>query len=225
MTNPPTNRPIVRWIPLLAIGAVLALSIAALGNLVGTPPVAPRPAPFDALSVEEQERAIALALGDPAVDSALSARFEVIGASLRTDKADMLQADPPRLADVQLYDYERDVVVWLVVDLDLGFVRAELPVPAGYAPPLTAGEMLRAGALARAHPDVQARLADHPDAVEIGHLWTDGGEPCDSHRCLTVSFYEEDGAWGFGFLAIVDLSDEVVLEVRDSHSNPGQGGA
>ena len=136
----------------------------------------------------------------------------MIGAALRTEKVPL--ATMPRLADVWFYDYATNVVVWPVVDLDLGAVRNLETPPVGYQPPLTADEMVRAGDMALAYPGTTDRLGGD-EILPMARLFTGPGTPCPTHRCVTVG-WEVDGVLDFSFFVLVDLSTDEVLEIIEN---------
>lgn len=199
-------------LPLIAIG--LAVALAAYGHLsLGETTYEPRP--FDPLSVEEHDFAVATALGDPIVSTTLSERHVVIGASLNTDKGAMKQIDPPRRADVVLYDYEVNKVFQLIVDINLGAVVEHLDV-AHYQPVLTAVEMARADELAADYPGIDAMLPGGHEIVRIAHLWTGPLSDCPGlDRCVIVGHYL-DGFPDFSFFLLIDLSEDAVIGVIEN---------
>lgn len=106
-----------------------------------------------------RERAAEAALGDARVRERLHGqRHMVVTADYREDKVP--EADPvPRLAEIGIYDYDRDVLLVAAVDLRSGAV-AELFQREGAAPPVTAGELDEAREIASNVPEMGDLLAD-----------------------------------------------------------------
>lgn len=204
--------PVSAQFPLVIVG--LALVFAGIGHLTVGEGSPADPLPFDPLSEAEQDAALDIALADPVVASELSDHYIVIGASLNTDKEAMLVDEPPRRADVQIYDYASNRVVFAIVDLDANAVAQLLPVP-HYQPPLVGAEIERAAELAAGYPGVDG-LIQGEEIHRISHLWTGPGSGCPAtHRCVTVGHYVDDQL-DFSFFVLVDLSEDRVIELIEN---------
>lgn len=182
--------------------------------------------PFDPLSDGEAERAIDVMLASDQVDLGDDDRFEVIGAALYTDKAFQEMESWPRVAETWVYDYDRDITVNALVDLDEdAVVEVE---EAKIQPPLTAGETDRVAALALEDDRVIERLEDvgieREGVGSMARLWTGPGTTaCPEHRCALVAFLDE-GHYVEDVLVLVDVSEEKVrglLDVLEEHEEVG----
>lgn len=199
--------------PLVLLALLLApLASGCLEGRASTP--AAGPLPLDPLSAEEEARALRLALEDPAVALLLAAeRHRVIGAALRTDKEAILSGSGARFADVHVYRYGSDDVVWPVVDLREGRV-ASISIER-FQPRLTGPEVAEAEAAVLRDPRVLAHLGGDATGVRVIAILATGGPLCPVHRCVETMLLRGDEPIGL-LLATFDLSAGLVLDVRDA---------
>ncbi len=196
---------------------ILALVVGPVSGCLEARPAAPAatasPLPLDPLSPEEEARAIDLALADHRVTALLTGeRYRAIGAALHADKASILAGANPRLADVHVYRYGSNDVVWPVVDLKAGAV-ASVAVEA-FQPRLTEDEVLEAEAALLADPRVAARVGSL-DGVHVNVILKSSDVPgtsCSRDRCVEAMFMRGD-AMVEGALATFDLSARFVVDV------------
>lgn len=198
----------------------LVLLAVSLGGTVDEASPLPEPAqdeplPFDPLSHDERQRAVETSLRDEDVAGMLSGRYEVIGASLYTHKSLQDLEDWPRLAETWIYDHGSALTAHALVDLDL--LEVVWVEALSLQPPLTTGEVDRAGRLALGEALVRDRLADAGiDTGQVtwtGRLWT-GEAGCMDHRCVLVGF-SEGHAFFHDHTVVVDLTDEQVRGFLD----------
>jgi hypothetical protein len=102
-------------------------------------------------------RIVEAVLAEEAVRERLAGcRWRVLTVDHRVDKADG-NLVPPRLAEVGIYDYDRDVLVVAAVDLRAGTL-VQLFERDGSAPPITPDELEDAGLLLQEVPKVARAL-------------------------------------------------------------------
>lgn len=170
--------------------------------------------PLDPLTDEEQARAIELALADPDVARLLAdGRHRAIGAALHVDKARVLAGENPRLADVHIYRYGANDVVWPVVDL-LEARVASVTVEA-FQPRLLAEEIAEAEEKLLQDSRVRSRVGAFEDVHVIAILTGTESGACAEHRCIEAMFMSGTEPVG-GILARFDLSTLTVEAVWDS---------
>jgi hypothetical protein len=144
-----------------------------------------------------RSRTIAAVLADPRVRERLQqARYRVLGADLREEKPTRRGASERRLAEVGLYDYDRNVLLVAIVDLRAGAVERIDEWPGRQPPPTDeevaeATELLLASeqfASLRRREGVQvvallARASSADGHRRYGHrvfmltVWTPGDQP------------------------------------------------
>jgi hypothetical protein len=120
-------------------------------------------------------------------------RYRVLAADYREDKPTGEEKRPRRLAEVGLYDYDKDVLVVLVVDLHQGTVLGIEERP-GVQPPVTEDEIRAASKLINSSHPHHARLNQPGTAVVafptpryiVGHAR-------ERHRCITLYFSPQPG--------------------------------
>jgi hypothetical protein len=169
------------------------------------------PRPLDPLSAREQQLAIDVALADGEVARLLrDERHQVIGAAHRVEDKDRLMAGE-RLADVMIYRYGSNDVVWPVVDLRTESVK-DVTIQR-FQPVLTLEEVLEAQPILLADERVSAHVQDAPGVSIRGVLrTTPEGTACAVDRCIEVAFLR-DGTLVPGIWARFDLSRLAVDEV------------
>lgn len=221
-------------------------SLTITGTARGEPAAAAlgAPKPGDMLTTLEQERATALALGSPELESMVTGALDRDAVASTSDSELRILADrpsyrvlysertpnkqgQPRAADVSVYRYDTDQAAVSTVNLADGAV-VEQALPASYMPPLVAEEIAEAAAVARADDRVIAALrAAGLDVATVGAnaLLTRGLEPgaaCATHRCLKVFFHSADRPVPT-FEVVVDLSALNVVEVLQFPTSDGSG--
>ncbi|MEU1411042.1 Tat pathway signal sequence domain protein [Streptomyces sp. NPDC005731] len=182
----------------------------------------------DPLTDDEAERAERIALGRPqavAGENVAGGKGpQRLGVDLAEPDADRPDdRDPPRRADVVLYDYGDDALVTTTVDLDTGTVE-RTGIQHGVQPPLGREENAEAAALLIADPLGAGLRADFKDATGkdltspgqlmltgIVYRATPGAQPavlgkCGEHRCVRLLPKIPNGAWIDSRSFVVDLS-------------------
>lgn len=204
--------------PRVMIFALLGTLLLLTGmGLAGDQENKQRPLPFDPLTEEEKGQAIETSLENPTGDAHLSDRYEVIGASLHTEKAHKEMETWPRMAQTWVYDYEADHTVRTLVDLDEDTIENVEILQT--QPPLTAEEKARSGGMALEDDRVQERLQEdgleRANVTTSARLWT-GDEPtaCPEDRCALVAFFEDD-RYHADVFALVDLSEDTLRAVLE----------
>ena len=182
--------------------------------------------PLDPLSADEIVRASAII--SEHVGSPESLRFLLV-AALEPAKG---AAEPPRCAEAVCIDIDAGLTTEVVVDLDADVVTSATERP-GIQPPALFEEYERAEAAIRADAGWRSAmrgrgLNDRQIDLSFIHLWPTGnfGSQWEmEHRILKGIVYlrdePEDNAYGRpveGLIAIVDLSEDRVLEVVDEPS-------
>lgn len=174
------------------------------------------PLPLDPLSDAEQARAIETMLADAEVAKLLGGeRHRVIGAALHVDKARVLAGDFTRYADVHVYRYDSNDVVWPVVDLTNGAV-ASVTIEK-FQPRLLGEEIAEAEAALLEHPRVKEHFGstDGLSILAILHAGsTETGAPtgaCDVHRCVEAMFMKGDS--DTGTFVLYDLSTMKLVDL------------
>lgn len=187
---------------------------------------ATRTHPLDPLSADEIVRASAIIsehFGSPE-----SLRFLLV-AALEPAKG---AAEPPRCAEAVCIDIDAGLTTEVAVDVDAGVVTSATERP-GIQPPALFEEYERAEAAIRADAGWRSAmrgrgLNDRQIDLSFIHLWPTGnfGSTWETeHRILKGIVYlqdePDDNAYGRpveGLIAIVDLSEDRVLEVVDDPS-------
>lgn len=174
-------------LPPALLVVLLPFAAGCLGAFAATTPAPPLP--LDPLTDAERERALEIALLDPQVRELLEGeRHRVVAASLRIDKVRSFQGE--RLADVHVYRYVSNDVVWPVVSLTRGAVDA-VGVHV-FQPILTAAEVAEAQAALLADPQVLAHVGP-PEGVRIEAILMGDADACLVARCIEARFLHEDG--------------------------------
>jgi hypothetical protein len=156
---------------------------------------------------EIKRRVADAAIADPAVAAQLAGhRARVLDVAFRED--DRKTADggaPVRLAEVGIYDYVANRMLFVVIDVRTGLVEA-IEDRSGLQPPLTTGELQEAVGIARPG---QSTVAVGVTAVPAPSTSREG-DPRHHHRTVLLRFWEGPGSEPE--TTAVDLStQEVVL--------------
>jgi hypothetical protein len=164
-------------------------------------------AEFNDLIGRIRDRVVSAALSNERVQRRLADnRHRVVAVDYREDKSE--RGEPPRLAEVGIYDYSQDVLVVVAMDLHEGGLVDLFDRP-GSAPPITAEELTEATALLQQDSHL-ARVLDS-EGVRIVAFPTPNyafeGQR-QRHRGATVYAQPVDGdeIWG-----TVDLSALAVV--------------
>jgi Cu2+-containing amine oxidase len=210
--------------------------------------------PFDPLSPEEIDTAIAVSLEDPRVAKELHkrARFRVIVAQLHEEdlkgneegrngnkedrngnkeedsKGNEESSKIPRRADVVFYQYDNDVTLNLLIDLDKRAVELfERLVKA--QPPLLLEETDEALEIALKDEEVLQRLdqqeVDPETVFASGFLFREEA-PCLIHRCVMLSLSTEEQPLTIeedAFFPVVDLSAQRVDHIKTIEGDNREG--
>jgi hypothetical protein len=238
-TVPATTEEAVAPVAATPVGASGA--IAATGSGTGLTPVATAEGlPADMLSPEEMAQAKELALGSAALQGLVAAaadRDELLAAQGRGaeegELAEMLanrpsyrvmvverlpdKESPNRLAEVAIYRYDTGEATLARIDLTTDEVTV-LGAPAPYPIPVVPAEVEEAALVARANPDVRARLEASgldPATTPANGLLTGTGDAtaeCSQHRCLRLFFGTRERPVP-EFSVIVDMVTLQVVEV------------
>jgi hypothetical protein len=192
------------------------------------------PKPADPLTALEQERATAMALGSPELESLTTGALDRDAMASASASELRLLSDRPsyrvlytertpdkigtvRAADVAVYRYDTDQAAVSTVNLADGQVAAQ-SLPPGYMPPLVAEEIDEAALVAKQDRAVRDALAAAGlDLATVGAnaLLTRGldpDSPCATHRCLKLFFSSAEQPVPT-FEVVVDLSALAVVEV------------
>jgi hypothetical protein len=174
----------------------------------------------DSLTRAEEGIATGLALSDPAVRSRLEGhQYAIVGSALFTEKYDTACDAPRACARVGIYDYTTDHLTEVVVDLIQRKVRSVSP-PGGPTSsyPLTPVEQARARELALQSPMVAEQLSGRLKAHLASVMHT---SYLNNHRAAAVGFlFTQPNGQVNGFVAIVDLSAEKVVEIHWPSGKP-----
>jgi Cu2+-containing amine oxidase len=188
----------------------------------------PRSLPFDPLSSEEIDTAIAVSLEDPRVAKELpkEARFRVIVTQLHEEdlKGNKESLKGPRRVDMVFYRYDNDVTLNLLIDLEERTVESfERLVEA--QPPLLLEEEAEALEIALKDRVVLRRLAQQevdPETILANGFLFREQAPCLIHRCVMLFLSTEDQPLTIGedaFFPIVDLSAQRVDHIKTIEGN------
>ena len=193
---------------------------------------------FIALCNRVQANAIDFALEQPRVKQYLDGRrYAVVGGELRPVRGDGHEKFPPRIGEVGIYDYDRDVLMIAVVDLRKRALL-DLEERRGIQPPLSKSELDEAKAIVLASSS-HRRLANERSlhveafAARVSFL---PDHPSYGHRVFTLAFWA-GGRRNAKKLqdAVVDLSTRQVLKeddhddaimtrlLDDRHAHAGEG--
>ncbi|MEW5989048.1 MAG: hypothetical protein AB1791_20675 [Chloroflexota bacterium] len=236
-------RAIPRISPLLLLRLAAVFMLLLTATLVlAAPRTESRPSPsdlrigFDPLSPAEQSRAQEVALKHPAAlaHQGQSQRTELLLVETHEeDKAVIASGDWPRRADVYVYNYDTDELLWAVVNLPAGAVEHVETMHNVQLPP-TAAESARAVQIALADATAGAVIRDlyrqasgrdlgQPGQLRVqATLFRAADEPevgvgpaaaCGLHRCVYLMLATAEGAL-LRILPIVDLSASQVVLVN-----------
>lgn len=226
---------------LLRLAAVFMLLLTAT-LVLAAPRHEARPSPndlrigFDPLSPAEQSRAQEVALKHPAALAHQRPGQRTALLLVETheeDKAVIATGDWPRRADVYVYNYDTDELLWAVVNLPAGAVDHVETMQNVQLPP-TEAETARAIEIALADSEAGAAIRDlyrqlkgrdlnQPDQLRLyATLFRAADEPaigvgaaaaCGLHRCVYLMLATAEGAL-LRLLPIVDLSTSQVVLVN-----------
>lgn len=167
-------------------------------------------------------RIVQAALKSPKVAERLEhARYRVLGVDLTQQKPSEDEPTASRLAEVGIYDYDRNALVVPVVNLRSGQVVA-VEERKGIQPPLTPEEFEEAQRIALAGAQLR-NLANRRDLEVVAHptqrtpAGLNESHPAFNHRCFTIYFWSSGEQPAMVAEAIVDLSTRQVV--------PAAGGA
>jgi Cu2+-containing amine oxidase len=138
---------------------------------------------------EIKERTIEAVLAEERVRARMKGvRYRVLAADYREDKPTGEEKRPRRLAEVGLYDYDKDILVVAVVDLHQGTVLAIEERP-GVQPPVTEDEIKAASELITSSHQHHARL-NQPGTAVVAFPTPRyiEGHARERHRCVTLYF-------------------------------------
>jgi len=162
--------------------------------------------------------AVEVVLNDPRVQQRVAdTRYGVVGADLRDDKPEGEGAPSLRLAEVGLYDYDRDALVVAVIDLRAGTVVG-LEERAGVQPPLSAEEVAEAQRMVLQDPQFQS-AAQHPDLQAVAFPARAGfseGHQRYGHRVVTLTLWTGEEPPSKVAEAAVDLSRRELVSVAEA---------
>lgn len=159
-------------------------------------------------------RTIAFVLDQPEVRQRVrGTHHAVVGASLRLVRPGPRGQLPRRIAEVGIYDYDRNVLVVHVVDLRRGRL-VETEEHRGIQPPITDAELEEARRLVVAHDRYRnlgrtGKLAINAFQARVSFL---PDHPAHGHRVFTLVFWSAGKNPKRLGSAVVDLSDRRVLE-------------
>jgi hypothetical protein len=162
-------------------------------------------------------RAIDAALKDPSVLEELTGqRFRVLDADLREEKSlDGDENQSPRLAEVGIYDYDRNLLIVPIIDLRRGaLVRIEQRV--GIQPPLSADEEGEARSIVAAEQALrlnrpELKVMSFPARVTFSET-----HPRYGHRCFVLYFWTDGETPERVAGIIVDLSARNIVSTDAS---------
>jgi hypothetical protein len=143
---------------------------------------------------EIKERAIEAVLADERVRARVKGvRYRVVAADYREDKPTGEEKRPSRLAEVGLYDYDKDVLVVAVVDLHQSTVLGIEERP-GVQPPVTEDEIRAASKLiTSSHLDHTRFNQPGTAVVAFPTPRYIEGHARAKHRCVTLYFSPDPG--------------------------------
>jgi len=158
-------------------------------------------------------RTIQAVVKDPKVEERLQGRrFAVVGAEIREEKPSGAAALAPRLAEVGIYDYDRNVLVIAVVDVRAGAV-VDIEERSGIQPALTKDEEQDGRKIVLSNPQFQSlkkrprlELVTLPARVAFSE-----SHPCYRHRCFEFYFWSTGKQPQKVAQMIVDLSTRQVV--------------
>jgi hypothetical protein len=143
---------------------------------------------------EVKERTIEAVLADERVRARVEGvRYRVLAADYREDKPTGEEKRLRRLAEVGLYDYDKDVLVVAVVDLHDGVVLGIEERP-GVQPPVTEDEIRAASKLITSSHPYHTRF--HQPGTAVVAFPTPRyipGHAREKHRCVTLYFSPDPG--------------------------------
>jgi hypothetical protein len=179
---------------------------------------------LDELFARVKARTVEAALQDPRVAARLrGVRYQVVGADLRDEKPPAGKRLARRLAEVGIYDYDRNALVVPVVDLRRGAV-VELEERSGFQPPLTPEETEAAKRIALADPQfsrLKRRGKLEIVAMPARASFSDGHQAY-GHRVFWLYFWTGGERPRKVGEAIVDLSTQTLLP-REAEPGTGTG--
>lgn len=167
---------------------------------------------LQALFERIQKRTIEVVLADPGVTERLKgARFRVLAADLHDEKSANETRLAPRLAEVGIYNYDRNVLVVPVVDLRRGSV-VRVEQRQAIQPPATPEELEEATEIVLSAPRYQAlkkralQVVANPARATFSR-----SHPWYGHRCFTLYFWTKGRQPKKAAEAVVDLSTRSLL--------------
>lgn len=146
---------------------------------------------LQALIERVKPRVVATALANAEMKRRLDgARFRVVGAELIDEKPAAGARAALRLAEVGIYDYDRNVLHIAVVDLRRGTV-VSVSERSGHQPPLTEEERVEATQIALATASLRSlrRMQGIQIAAVPSRLSFSESSPAFGHRCFALYFW------------------------------------
>jgi hypothetical protein len=172
---------------------------------------------FLALWNKVQSAAMDFALEQPRVKQYLEGhRYAVVGGELRPVRGERRGKFPPRIGEVGIYDYDRNILLIAAVDLRKATL-VDLEERPGIQPPLSKSELEEAKALVLAS-STHRSLAKKPNlhveafAARVSFLHD---HPARGHRVFTLAFWSGGRAPRKLRDVVVDLSDRRLLGDED----------
>lgn len=168
---------------------------------------------------EIKKRTLDTVMSDERVRTRFSAaRHRVVAVDYREDKPEPGQP-PPRMAEVGIYDYTKNGLVAVVVDLRQGTVLAVEERP-GVQPPVAEEELKEAcGIAAKYHANNASLGKPKPKVAAFPTPRYQLADNRGRHRCVTLYFLNPSKQ---ETQATVDLSAQEVVPEREINSNPGR---
>jgi hypothetical protein len=164
-----------------------------------------------------RSRAIKFALDQQRVKDYLGThRYAVVGADLRPMRGERLTRLPQRIGEIGIYDYDRNALLVVGVDLRKQTI-VDIEERTGVQPPLSSSELTEAKTLALADKRMQNRgktraLQVEAFAARVSFLHD---HPASGHRVFTLMFWSGGKNPRKLGEMVVDLSDRKVLSDDD----------